>query len=485
MTRGGGRLAAVALLCAHLPACAALGHVPPLHETETGLPGGAVEERWFFGLHEVRTWPDGSVERVQRPVAASLALPAIDGAGPGGADAPGPTRWTVLPPFVSGARNADRTQTTAWPFVFTTSAGTESERAKSTSDDDTLLAPFFAWGSEPGQEDYFAFFPFHGTLRQKLLAEEIRFTAFPLYATTKDDTWRSTHVLWPLVAWGSDPVNGREHFRVLPFWSQTDGPHRHSRTVAWPFVHWGENVRDDRSSSGWFVFPLGGRRASDDGQYEETSVLFPFFEWSDDTRSGDRYRALPWPFYRSIVRPGKSESTWYWPLHGYFRSDAEDSAFWLWPIGWTARYEDEARWSTRRFLVPLWMERESGPAVGAPTTATDAAGAPVRQHLPADHREIRAWPLFSWEQAPGGLETIRAPEIVPFFGWRSGESVYADLFALFRWRADREGRAAWDLPLGFLRWRRGADGASRLTFLWWLDIPTGKAAADAPPGDSR
>jgi hypothetical protein len=65
------------------------------------------------------------------------------------------------------------------------------------------------------------------------------------------------------------------------------------------------------------------------------------------------------------------------------------------------------------------------------------------------------------------------PEIIPFFGWEAGETCYADLLTLFKWSGDKEGRVAWDLPFGIVRYRRDVKGAKKLTLLWWLDIPLG------------
>lgn len=431
--------------------CASFPRFGPLRESESGLPGGASEERAFFGFWTRRTWPDGSVETILRPFAASVRTPD---------DA---TRTAVVPPFVTRTVTPDRRQFTAWPLVFDTTVGTPAEQAARESDDDTLLAPFLAFGHEPGQKDYFALFPLFGTLRQKLLADRITFAAFPVWAETRSEGWESTHVLWPLIAWG-DGTNAdgpRTHRRFLPFWSQSDSANRSRRTAAWPLVHWGTETAAagtpaERTTDGWFVFPLGGRRESRDGSFAETSVLWPLFEWSDDARNGDSYRAVLWPFHRTFERPGVSSSEWWWPVHGSFRSADEESDFWAWPIGWTGTRREAGREFRRRFVVPIWMERSSGPVGSAP-----------------DHEETRAWPFFSSETAPGGLRTVRFPEIVPFFGWRSGESTYADLAALVRWSDDRDGRAALDLPLSIVRWRRDAAGASKLTLLWFLTVPTG------------
>lgn len=442
-------LAALGLAAASLGGCASLGNIPPLHEIEEGLPGGVTEERWLFGLIEHRRYPDGSELRAWRPFAAEARAPAKDGAPPA-------SKLHVVPPFWSRVSTAEERSTQLVPFVFDQSVGSDEDRASGVSDDDFTIFPILFLGAEPGQGPYFMIFPLWGTVRQRLFSDRIDVVLFPLWARTESGSWTSTHVLWPLIAWGEDPEAGRCHRRFLPFWSQTDGPAGTRRTLLWPFLHWGTEVREDRTTDGWFVFPFLGRRTSRDGDFGETTILWPFFEWSSDERTGDSYRAILWPIHKHVDRPGKMRSTWWWPLHGTYESETESSAFYLWPFGWATDRVEGDRWFRRRFVVPFWMRRDSGP-----------------KDAPADRVETRAWPLFSHERTADGYESVRVPEIVPFFGWQAGETAYADTLALYRGRSDAEGRSAFDLPFGIVRWRRDVTGASKLTLLWWIDICLG------------
>jgi hypothetical protein len=261
-------------------------------------------------------------------------------------------------------------------------------------------------------------------------------------------------VLWPLTAWGSG--EGREHVRVLPFWSQSDSERAHSRSLLWPLIHWSTVERNDRTVDGWFVFPFVGHSASRDGSFSQWTALFPLFQTAEDSRSGDSYTALPWPFYKSDIRPGKSASRWFWPLWGEFLAENEESQFYAWPLVWDQwERSGSGRRRERTFVVPLWMRSETTESDGT----TDLA--------------LRSWPLFSWAEHAEGTSELRIPQISPVFGWDAGETVYGDLVTLFRWRGDAKGRVAWDGPLGLVRYRRGLDGAARLTLLWWLDIPLG------------
>ena len=439
------------LTVALLPGCATGRGLPPLWEVESGLPGDSTVRRAAFGLFEERVDADGTSRTILRPFGEARRTPDDHRA------------LHVLPPLYERTSSPTSSGRTVLPLYFETRSGTDEQATAGTSDDDVWLFPFVAWGSEPGEGAYFLLLPVGGTLKGKLLADEITVRGFPLWIRTRDGDWRSTHLLWPLIAWGSSPT--RSHFRVLPFWSQSDGERIHRRSLLWPFVHWSQERRGERRLDGWFVFPLVGHRAAADGSSWQWTFLFPFFQFARDEATGDEYDAVLWPFYRRSLRPGMSESTWWWPVWGETVEEQTRTTFWAWPLGWDqweTRGDQERR---RRMLVPLWMKSESGPVGDAPTAEA-----------------FRSWPLVSWERDADGRESGRIPEIVPVFGWGPGERVYGDLLSLVRWDSDAEGRAAWDAPLGIVRYRKDAAGARRLTLLWWFDIPLG---GGEPRGDGE
>lgn len=440
---GPARYVVVSLLAAWLGSgCAGFPNVPPLFEREGDLPGDVFEERALFGIASATTWKDGRRELALRPLIVRRE-PTLGG------------RTTqFLTPFVLWSEGETGTGFTIWPFFSDTSYGSERERQEGESDDDVWVLPVAAWGSEPGQGSYLAVLPVGGTLKGKFLAEEITTWAFPLYVRVKDGEWRSTHVLWPLSAFGSG--GGREHARVLPFWSQTDSERGYSRTLLWPFIHWSSIERNDRTVDGWFVFPFVGHSASTDDTFSQWTALYPFFQFSKDTRNGDTYTSILWPIYKNDVRPGKSASLWYWPLWGEYVANDEESKFYAWPIVWDQwEISGSGTRRERTFVVPFWMRSKTVEADGA----TDLA--------------LRSWPFFSWAERSEGTSELRIPQISPVFGWDAGETVYGDLLTLFRWRGDEKGRVAWDGPLGLVRYRRGLNGEAHLRLFWWIDIPLG------------
>ncbi len=429
------------------------GGLAPLWESESDLPGDIVEHRWFFGLAREREAPTGERSFVIQPLLERRL--AQDGKK---------HQSFVLPPLAIYGDEDPIETSSVWPFYTSTRFGTDEQRATGQSDDDTAILPFLLWGDEPAQGPYFCFFPFYGTLKGKLLADEIDIVAFPLYLRTKSGDWKSKHVLWPLIAWGEG--EGRSHFRVMPLWSQTDSRTGRRRTALWPLLHASTEERGDRVIDAWMVFPLFGRGASRDGAFLQWSALFPFFQFSRDERTGDRSDGILWPIYRDEYYPGAAERFWLWPFYGEFRTlhdpedltarPAEETRFILWPFYLEKDIREGDFQHRLRYLIPLWMQTQSEPVGGGPR---DEA--------------LISWPLFSWSRKPDGRELMRFPGVIPLFRWDTGQNIYGDLLSLVRYERDREGRARWDAPLGIARWRCSLDGAERLRLLWWLSISWG------------
>jgi hypothetical protein len=436
------RSAAGPLLVLALAACSTSRGLPPFWEHEEGLPGELTEDSAVFYLVSRTRGEDGALLSAIRPFAARAE------------DGKGAEKLAVLPPIVGRVEGEQGEVTRSWPVFWDSLFGDETERKEHRSDDDTTIFPILAWGSEPDQGSYFAAFPLYGTLKGRLLSDRIDFVAFPLYASTQTGDWHSTHLIWPLVCWGESPT--RSHFRIMPFWSQTDSKRFHNRTLLWPIVRWGTEVRGERTFDSWFVFPLIGHRGSADDTYSAWTFLYPFFEFAHDDVTGDTYRGILFPIHKYSLRVGESESLWWWPAYGTYDSDTEHSTFYAWPLVWITEDIRGGREFRRRYVVPFWMRRESGPAGG-----------------PMEDRELRSWPFFSWRERPDGYQSLRVPEIIPFFGWEAGETCYADIVTVFKWRSDRAGREAWDGPLSIVRYRRDDKGAKTLTLLWWIDIPVG------------
>jgi hypothetical protein len=309
-------------------------------------------------------------------------------------------------------------------------------------DTDTAIAPILWWGHEPGQGNYFLFFPFGGTVKQKFLMDEGTFVLFPAYLRSRNGNFHGNHVLWPLVHWGSG--DGRSAFRVLPFWSQSDkeGVYRR-RSVAWPIVHWGEEHLDtDDPHRRWLVFPFYGRETSE--RTSSTTLLWPFFQWSDGPKS--TARDLPFPFHRRRITRDDSgavetELRWNWPFYGSYTAPKERSEFWMWPFVHRQSDETFGRRHTGFYVAPFW--------VNLTNEATDGSDGSTFW---------KAWPFASGGTRADGASQWSALAPLPLLRWEEFEANWGIFFELARHRRDADGSTATDLLFSLIRHRSDPDG---------------------------
>lgn len=441
----------LALVACLLGACATSG-TAGADEFDEVLPGPYRADRPAHPVVEHRSLPDGVVTDHVRPLWRVERHPD------------GRREFQFLTPLGSGLDSDGLLSRICWPFLVHSELGDEEERDAGRSNDDTWLFPVAVWGDDPDEGSYLFVLPVGGTLKSKFFADEIVIRGFPFWIETRAGDWESTHLLWPLIAWGGD--GERSHRRVLPLFSATDGPNGSRRALLWPLVQWATQQQGERLRRSWFLFPLLGHSATDDGDAESWTALYPFFQFAHDDRTGYRHRSALWPLHVRDHRPGESDQLWWFPFWGEYRADdgegtRERSTFVAWPLLWDQREETPTGWWSRRMAVPLWMEVEEGPTGGEAT-----------------RRELRSWPLFKQSRDADGLQSWQVPAVLPFFGWEAGEDLYERLVVLFRHEEDAEGRSAWEGPLGIVRHRSSPEQGDVLTLLWVLDVPLGTTDAE-------
>ena len=221
----------------------------------------------------------------------------------------------------------------------------------------SLLFPFF-WGgsSSDGLENYFAFFPIIGTLKDFLTYDEVHFVLFPMMTINKKDERTATSLLWPVFGW----VQGSEQgWRVFPFYGRTEVPGEYKRSyILWPFFH---RTLDDLDKpeprQGWLVVPLAGRIKQAD--YTATTVLWPIFGWA--RRPSTDYTSWQvWPIlkFERGGSDGSRELSRVLPFWLHFENESTEYSSFLWPIFWVR--EDHFGEIERKsfYAVPLfWKSR--------------------------------------------------------------------------------------------------------------------------------
>ncbi len=384
----------------------------------------------------------------------------------------------------------------------TTGSGSPQDRA--------WLFPLWFAGTSKRGEPYAALFPLHGTIRE-MYWDRISFTLFPLWATWDRNDCHTWSVLWPLVQRQTGP--GRDAWRVIPFWGRTKVDGRlDARFVLWPLWtqarHEGINPGRD-----WMLWPLVGRV---DRQDEEAWLFLPpLFTVSHGRGKLPEYRKInaPWPIV--MIRDTKDAHLRrvfpFWIHRWSENGDAENRTV-LWPF-WNDRRLDVKgthvrEWTLFPVLHRSTLTRDAGTNGVARLDEDYLRVWPLwsRRHDPRN-RLVKI-PDLSFHKRAGALErnllgmftlytrgerdgADGAPERVDHEAlWGAlrrgyGEGGYSATRVWPLWDAKEEdGAWHWSL-LGGLVGRSGRGAERRWRWLWFfggdrLDAEDDAAAAAAP-----
>jgi len=283
--------------------------------------------------------------------------------------------------------------------------------------------PFwFSRVSDDPDVAYRAFFPFHGTVRNRLGFDRLSWTLFPFYAVNEKSGTVTTSTPWPIVRTTRGAAQGRS---------------------IWPF--YGTLERPGVSSSAFYLWPFGftaTRQPSPDdppgtAPWHDFGVL-PFY--ASRTGPGFVSKSYAWPFfgYTERTEPVRySETRYFWPFFVQGRGDSRQVNRWApffthsivkgyekhwlaWPLlrraQWTDEGVDRARTQLLYFLY--WHERQT------------AAG---RTHSPAADL-VHVWPFMSaWDNGAGRRQwQLLSPLEVFFPGNAKVRQVWSPLFAVAR-----------------------------------------------------
>ncbi len=345
-----------------------------------------------------------------------------------------------------------------------------------------FLPPFF-WGgsSSDGQEDYFAFWPLFGTLKDFLTFDEVHFLFWPFFLSNEKGERRSTHLLWPIFGWTEGSEVG---WHIFPLYGTAEVPGRYRRSyLLWPIFHRAEDeLWKPEPRQAWLLVPLGGRIRQ--GDYTATTVLWPIFGLAERPSTGYRsFQAWPVLKFESGGREAPRRITRFLPFWTHYEDeDTEHTAF-LWPVFWTRRDRFGGIERESFYAVPLYWRSE--------TRRTLEDGSEVREY--SEH----LWPFArSWRDSEGREDfALPAPGMEPLLDSRILSRNLGFAFEL--WAGSDEGPGGvrerraflnlyhetesaghrrWSVPilggqwtepdgtvhtsllLGLLRWRSGPDG---------------------------
>ncbi len=328
--------------------------------------------------------------------------------------------------------------------------------------------------------DDFLVLPFGGVSHGLLGLDEVMLVT-PFYARTKTishhptdpDVFTVRHVMFPLIAWGSDgKPGGRRKFRVAPFYGKQkwrDGAE--SGFVMWPFYNW----RKHGEARSYFVFPFYGRATTPTRR--ETSIMFPIYNRVEDLRTGATDTAV-YPFWRRTRGSESVDIRRAWPITEYRRFGWNTEEYVAWPIWRRAYRDDGVEFAKLTWVAPFYRRVEG-----------------VDRKDGRHRKKTILWPIGRWEKARDGTREVAFPALSPFDSPELREfaepirpfvSLYhrkikpngtreaSALFGLVQTRRDRVAKTKKVRILGgLLGWDRTPQGR-HLRLLWALRLRLGK-----------
>lgn len=207
----------------------------------------------------------------------------------------------------------------------------------------TIFPFYFQQRSPQTGLNYTACFPVYGHLKNRLFKDEIFFAGFPFYAQTRKRDVVTDNYLYPffhlrhgnsLNGWQFWPLAGHEHKAVT---TKTNGfgdaeivaGHDHS-FAAWPFyLKQTSDLGTENPQNQLAVLPLYAATRSPNR--DSTTVLWPFFTWTDDRERKYREWDFPWPLLVIARGEGKT-TTRVFPFFSHAHSAFLQSDFYLWPL---------------------------------------------------------------------------------------------------------------------------------------------------------
>ena len=311
----------------------------------------------------------------------------------------------------------------------------------------TTLFPFyFARRSGDPERDYTALVPFYGTIKNRMLRDEINFFMLPLFLHSRQGNTQTWNYLVPffhvrkgenLKGWQAWPLIGREEKIIGPEGPGEKGGHRWL-FVAWPLYHTSEKgIGTENHSKFNALIPLYAiRRSSKD---DLTSVLWPFFNKITDKVKGYTEYSAPWPFWIYGNGPNRDKLR-IWPLYGHDRTETSNKEFYLGPL-----YQN-SELNTEKILIQRWRVMVR-----------------LYQHTHEERKETGEvkdrrdlWPIFTHVR---DRETRRLQLLAPIGpllpGNKGIERNYSPLFAL--WHSEENiatGRSSRSFLFNFYRGER-------------------------------
>lgn len=207
----------------------------------------------------------------------------------------------------------------------------------------TLFPFYFQQRSGDTNLNYTALVPFYGHLQKRLFKDEITFIMFPAYAKTRKRDVVTKNYVYPFVhtregaglkGWQFWPFYGTEE-KTVTYKTNNFGDAEmvagHKKT----FAPWLLNMRqttgigttnEERQVAMLPLFSTTRSPARD-----STTVVWPFFTWTDDRAK--KYKEYDFPYPLIVFANGEGKTTKrVFPFFSQAHTPTAESDFYLWPV---------------------------------------------------------------------------------------------------------------------------------------------------------
>ena len=296
----------------------------------------------------------------------------------------------------------------------------------------TIFPLYFQQRSPDTNQNYTAFLPFYGHLRNRIFSDELFFVMFPLYSQSRKGGVVTDNYLFPIYSrshgeglegWKIFPFAGHKHkeptTRDIGFGETEKVPGYDRRFVLFPFYfHQRAGLGSENPTDEMALIPFYSQLRSP--LRDTTTALWPLFTRVTDREKKYSEWQLPYPIVIFARGEGKN-TTRVWPLFSHAKNATQESTFYIWPAyrKVSAHGETYERSRLRIFLYLYSDTKQKNLETGKASRRQDF------------------WPLFTRTLDLNGNDRfqILAPlePILPFS--RSAEREYSPVWSL--WRAEK------------------------------------------------
>ena len=334
--------------------------------------------------------------------------------------------WEVLYPLMSYTRDEED-----WEFQFlqvlnVREEGTPPEGRERRND----LFPLIFSGTTEQAEEYFAFLPFGGRALNRMGQDEIEFVLFPLYARLVKQGVETRYFPWPILSY----TRGERHsgFRFVPLYGQEvkEGVFE-KRFILWPlFFQQRTGLDGDAPEETLALLPFYTSLRSK--ARDSTTILWPFFTYTQDRERGFEEWDLPWPLVK-IARGETRNITRFLPLFSIeerilrkeflLRELRSTELMVLFPL--YIRSQEEIPGSLRVRHRVLWYLYSDTREEGADGST----------------RVVDMWPFFRYSRDREGRVEFQTLALVEplMAGTERVERIYSPLWSLYKYRNNGQG----------------------------------------------